>query len=80
MICGTKAFSLLPPADAYRLGITPYPVAQYTRDQLGQLELELVQPKQVKATRTLSEDQGLLPSSPYQEVAPSHLNQNAVLV
>ncbi len=48
VICGVKVFSLLPPADAYRLGITPYPVAQYARDQLGRLQLDLVQPKQVE--------------------------------
>ena len=54
VICGVKVFSLLPPADAHRLGITPYPVAQYARDQLGRLELYLVKPKQVKPTSCLS--------------------------
>ena len=54
VICGVKVFFLLPPADAYRLGITPYPMAQYARDQLGRLKLSLVDPKQVKPIRYLS--------------------------
>lgn len=54
MVCGVKVFSLLPSADAYRLGIRPYSVAQYTRDQHGRLKLDLVNPKQVKPISCLS--------------------------
>ena len=47
VVSGVKIFFLLPPSDAYRMSMKRYPVAQYKRDAIGRLELQLKEPKEV---------------------------------
>lgn len=39
VVRGMKSFMLLPPCDAYRLRIVPYPMANYQHNPSGQLDL-----------------------------------------
>jgi len=48
VICGIKTFWLLLPSDAHRLGIKPFPVAQYERGPDGKLHLRLQEPEKVR--------------------------------
>ena len=47
VVRGTKTFTLLPPADAYRLHMQPFPMARYQQQGLGKLRLAMVEPMQV---------------------------------
>ena len=58
VIAGKKTFTLLPPADAYRLAIQEYPVAQYTAtgQDLRSCELELTRKEASESVRWSSID------------------------
>jgi jumonji domain-containing protein 7 len=47
VVRGSKTFTLLPPADAYRLHMQLFPVARYQQHGLGELRLVMQEPKQV---------------------------------
>ena len=49
VVRGTKLFTLLPPADAYRLHMQQYSVARYQQHGPGDLRLVMQEPRQVSS-------------------------------